>query len=126
MAARGQSFYTHDAILLSCGTLYIGQNRMNSQPLKALLAFLPACLLLVGSGIKFYRRRTVGVAMQLVGASALALVVLTHICEALHLFPHMHWGWQDSAGHYLDLVSAILGLALFPMGYLLEVLRGRQ
>ena len=54
------------------------------------------------------------------------LVVLTHICEALHLFPSMHWGLQDSAGHYLDLVSAILGLALFPMGYLPGVLRDRQ
>ncbi len=99
---------------------------MNSQPLKALLAFLPACLLLLASGIRFYQSKTVGVGLQLVGASALALVVLTHICEALHLFPRMHWGWQGSAGHYLDLVSAILGLALFPMGYLLEVLRNRQ
>lgn len=97
---------------------------MNPESLKALLAFFPACLLLLGSGIRFNRGKTVG--MQLVGASAVMLVVLTHICEALHLFPLMHWGLQDSAGHYLDLVSAILGLSLFPIGYLLEVLGDRQ
>ena len=99
---------------------------MNPESLKALLVFFPAFLLLLGSGIRFNRGKTVGVGMQLVGASAVMLVVLTHICEALHLFPHMHWGLQDSAGHYLDLVSAILGLALFPIGYVLEVLRDRQ
>ena len=99
---------------------------MNPESLKALLAFVPASLLLLGSGIMFNRGKTVGAGMQLVGASAVMLVVLTHICEALHLFPRMHWGLQDSAGHYLDLVSAILGLSLFPIGYLLEVLHYRQ
>jgi hypothetical protein len=99
---------------------------MNSESLRVLLAFVPACLLLLGAGIRSYRKKTVGVGMQLVGASAVMLVVLTHICEAMHLFPRMHWGLHDSAGHYLDLVSAILGLALFPTGYLLEVLRNGQ
>ena len=61
--------------------------------------------------------------MQLVGTSALVLVVLTHVCEALHLFPYMNWGLEHSAGHYLDLASAILGFALFPTGYLLQALR---
>lgn len=28
------------------------------------------------------------------------MVVVTHICEALHLFPSMHWGLKHSAGHY--------------------------
>jgi hypothetical protein len=30
------------------------------------------------------------------------MVVLTHLCEALHLFPWMHWGLENSVGHYLD------------------------
>lgn len=55
--------------------------------------------------------------MQLVGASCIVLVVLTHVCEALRLFPAMHWGLEHSAGHYLDLVGAVLGLTLFPAGY---------
>ncbi len=52
-------------------------------------------------------------------SSALAL---THVSEALHLFPWMHWGLEDSFGHYLDLSSAVLGLTLFPTGYLLDAL----
>jgi hypothetical protein len=48
------------------------------------------------------------------------VVVLTHIGEALHLFPSMYWGQERSAGHYLDLLSAVLELTLFPAGYLLQ------
>ena len=50
------------------------------------------------------------------------LVVLTHVSEALHLFPWMHWGDEHSLGHYLDFGSAVLGLTLSlgisaPCGY---------
>ncbi len=50
------------------------------------------------------------------------VVVLTHVSEALHLFPWMQWGLEHSVGHYLDLSGAVLGLTLFPIGYLLHVL----
>jgi len=50
------------------------------------------------------------------------MVVLTHIAEAFHLFPWMQWGLKQSAGHYLDLGCAVLGLVLFPGGYLLGAL----
>jgi hypothetical protein len=99
---------------------------MNPAPLKALLALLPACLLLLGSAITFFRSKTVPLFLQLVGATALVVVVLTHVCEALHLFPGMHWGMERSVGHYLDLASAVLGLALFPTGYLFQALRDRK
>ena len=36
--------------------------------------------------------------------------------KGLGLFPLMHWGMENSAGHYVDLSSAILGLTLFPVG----------
>jgi len=62
-------------------------NLMNPAPLKALLTLLPACLLLLGSAITFFRLKTVPLLLQLVGASALVVVVLTHVCESLHLFP---------------------------------------
>ena len=61
--------------------------------------------------------------LQLIGAGCLVVVVLTHVCEALHLFPWMHWGDEHSIGHYVDLGGAVLGLALFPVGYLLHVCR---
>jgi hypothetical protein len=64
--------------------------------------------------------------LQLAGAACLATVVLTHFCEALHLFPWMHWGDRNSVGHYLDLGSAVVGLTLFPAGYLLHVLAMRH
>jgi hypothetical protein len=54
------------------------------------------------------------------------MVVLTHVCEALGLFPWMHWGIKDSVGHYLDFWSAILGVTLFPLGYLLHALPNRH
>jgi hypothetical protein len=34
----------------------------------------------------------------------------------------MGWGIENSAGHYIDLSSAVLGLIFFPIGYLLHAL----
>jgi len=64
----------------------------------------------------------VGSLLLLLGAGCLVLVVLTHVFEGLHLFPWMHWGREDSFGHYLDFGSAVLGVTLFPVGYLLHAL----
>jgi hypothetical protein len=47
------------------------------------------------------------------------MVVFAHIREALHLFPWMYWGPEPSSGHSIDLESAVFGLTLFPVGYLL-------
>jgi hypothetical protein len=95
---------------------------MNVTLLKALVALLPMALLFSGSILLFRKSRTVHAFLQLLGAGCLLLVVLTHVFEVLHLFPWMGWGVQDSAGHYVDLSSALLGLALFPIGYLLHAL----
>ena len=57
--------------------------------------------------------------LMALGAGCLVIVVLTHVCEAFHLFPVMGWGLKDSPGHYLDLGAAALGLALLPAGYFL-------
>src|SRR6266852_2995761 len=89
---------------------------------KALVALLPVTLLSYGSVVLFLRARTVYAFLQLIGAGCLVLVVLTHVCEALHLFPWMQWGHEHSAGHYLDLGSVVLGFTLFPIGYLIHAL----
>jgi hypothetical protein len=47
-----------------------------------------------------------------IGFACLAIVLLTHVAERLRIFPGMGWGLADSPGHYLDLVSAMLGCAL--------------
>jgi hypothetical protein len=88
----------------------------------ALIALLPACMLFSGSAVLFVRRKAVISFVQLLGSTGLLLVVLAHVCEALNLLPWMHWGREHSIGHYLDLVGAVLGLMLFPIGYLLHAL----
>ena len=99
---------------------------MNVTLLKALVALVPAGILFVGSVLLLLRRRTLGSFLQLLGAGCLVVVVLTHLCEAIHLFPWMQWGQEHSVGHYLDLWSAVLGLTLFPIGYLLHALTKRH
>jgi hypothetical protein len=98
---------------------------MNLTLLKALVALAPACMLFIGGVAWFHRRKTMYSLLQLVGAGCLVLVVLAHVSEALHLFPFMGWGLEHSAGHYFDLSNAILGLTLFPTGYLLHSLSKR-
>lgn len=93
---------------------------MNFTLLKALIALIPVGLLLFGSIILFLRSKVIDSFMQLLGAGCLVAVILTHVCEALHLFPAMQWGLEHSTGHYLDLACAVLGLTLFPAGYLLH------
>lgn len=95
---------------------------MNVTLLKALVALVPACMLFSGSAVLFLREKAVYSFLQLLGAGCLMVVVLTHVSEALHLFPWMQWGLEHSVGHYLDLSGAVLGLTLFPIGYLLHVL----
>jgi hypothetical protein len=96
---------------------------MNFALLKALLALLPALLLFFGALVFYVRQKTFYLLLQLFGAGFLLLVPITHVFEALHVFPWMHWGLEHSAGHYLDLCGATLGLTLFPIGYLLHAVR---
>src|SRR6266852_91584 len=99
---------------------------MNTTLLKALVALLPVSMLLSGAVVLFLRGKTVSSFLQLLGAGCLVLVVLTHVSEALHLFPWMHWGLEHSVGHYLDFWSAVLGLTLFPIGYLHHAVTKRR
>ena len=96
---------------------------MNVPFLKAVVALVPAGVILCGSAILFFREKGSENLLQLLGASCFVLVVLAHLCEALQLFPSMLWGHPDSIGHRFDLLSAALGLTLFPMGYLLHATR---
>jgi hypothetical protein len=98
---------------------------MNATLLKALVALVPASMLFSGSTILLFKRKTVFSFLQFLGAGCLIVVVLTHVSEALQLFSWMHWGLKHSVGHYLDLSSAVLGLMLFPVGYLLHALTTR-
>jgi hypothetical protein len=50
------------------------------------------------------------------------VVVLAHLCEALHLLTWMGWVLEHSLGHYVGLLRAVLGATLFPLGYLVDAL----
>ena len=91
---------------------------MNATLLKALVALVPVGMLFLGSAILVSKRKGPASVLQLVGAGSLVVVVLTHIFEALHLLLWMRWGAENSPGHYVDLCSALLGVTLFPLGYL--------
>jgi hypothetical protein len=70
--------------------------------------------------------RTVWRSLQLFGLACMVVVVLTHVAEAFHLFPTMGWGQPTSVGHYIDLVSAVLGCILLPVGFLGNALVRRR
>jgi hypothetical protein len=69
---------------------------------------------------------TIGRFLQLFGSGCLMIVVLTHVAEAFRIFPVMGWGRPNSAGHYLDLVSAILAATLLPLGFAVNALTRRM
>jgi hypothetical protein len=102
------------------------RNPISTTLLKAFVALPPVCMLFFGSVVLFAREKTVCCFLQLLGAGCLVVVVLAHLFEALNLFPWMNWGHPHTIGHYLDFWSAVLGLTLFPVGYLLNVLTMRR
>jgi succinate dehydrogenase/fumarate reductase cytochrome b subunit len=97
----------------------------NVMLLRAIVLLVPAALLFSYS-LVLSKRKVPWAALQLLGATCLVIVVITHVCEALRLLPWMGWGAEHSAGHYLDLSSAVLGLTLFPAGYLIRLVTKRR
>ncbi len=96
---------------------------MNPTLVKVLVALIPIGVLFVVSIAQFVRGRTLASFLRILGAGCFVVVALTHVAEALRLFPHMHWGDPHSIGHYFDLTCAILGITLLLVGYLVQVVR---
>ncbi len=69
---------------------------------------------------------TIGRLLQLFGLACLIIVVFTHVAEAFHILPAMGWGLPNSAGHYLDLFSAILAASLLPLGFAANAVMRRK
>ena len=97
---------------------------MNITLVKALIVLIPAAVLAARSAF-IIRRNAVAGLLQLSGSLCLAIVALTHVAEALHVMPFMGWGQAHSAGHYVDLTSALMAVTLLPVGYLWD-LRARR
>lgn len=93
-------------------------------PMAALIAIGSLVFVLFGvSSITFARVRTAFALLQLIGSVLLIVVVFAHIAEQFRMLPAMGWGRAGSAGHYLDLVSAVVGPVLYLFGYLSRKLR---
>jgi hypothetical protein len=71
-------------------------------------------------------RERVGRSLLVFGLACVIVVVLTHVAEAFDILPAMGWGRPNSAGHYLNLASAILGCVALPLGFLAVILSGRK
>jgi hypothetical protein len=71
---------------------------MNITLLKALVALLPVSMVLAVAVTMFSRRRTLSSLLPLIGAACPMSVVITHICEALELFPSIHWASHKVSG----------------------------
>ena len=84
---------------------------MNVTLLKGLVAFVPAGMLFSGSVVLFAKRRTVYPLLQLLSAGCLVVVVLTHVCEVLQLFPWMHW--EPEIALVITSIFRVLFLASF-------------
>lgn len=99
---------------------------MNATLAKVLVAMLPTCILFGASAVMFVKEKRLWSVLQLLGATGIVTVVLSHLCEALQFFPWMKWGQEYSVGHYVDLSSAVVGVTLFPLGCLLHALTMRR
>jgi hypothetical protein len=75
--------------------------------------------LFFGSAVSFASERSGWRSVQLFGSFCLVVVVLAHVAEGYRLLPGMGWGLPNTPGHYLALFSAIIGLILLPLGYVL-------
>ena len=64
---------------------------MNVFLVRTLVVLVPVGILFCGSAILFVRVRSGYSFLQLLGAGSVIVVVLTHLFEALHLFPWMGW-----------------------------------
>jgi hypothetical protein len=64
--------------------------------------------------------------LLLLGVGCLVIVLLTHIAERYRLLPSMGWGLPNSPGHYLDLISAVVGCISFLAAFALWIAARRK
>lgn len=72
------------------------------------------------------REKSMFALAQLIGSIFLMVVVFAHVAEQFRILPAMGWGQAESAGHYLDLMSAVAGSILFTFRYLSRRLGKRR
>ena len=99
---------------------------MNPIFTKAIAALVPTGMLLVGSALRFSRRKSTAAIFQLIGAACLMVVIIAHVCEALNWFPWMHWALSTASGTMSISWPRLAGCRYFQLAICLERLRGRR
>ena len=61
-----------------------------------MMTMVSAMTLAAGAVVLLFRVKTAWCVLQVVGAGGLLVVILCHLCEALHLLPWMGWGLEHS------------------------------
>jgi predicted Na+-dependent transporter len=85
---------------------------------KLILIGISVCIAFGASIARYAEEKTAMALTQLVGAVFLLVVIFAHVSEAFRFIPSLGWGRPNTLGHYIDLVSAIAGAILLPIGYL--------
>ena len=93
-------------------------SRISAMLYKLILIGISVCIVFGASIASYAEEKTVMALTQLVGATFLLVVIFAHVSEAFGFNPSLGWGQPNTPGHYIDLVSAIVGVILFPIGYL--------
>lgn len=99
---------------------------MTGTLLVAVVIGIPILLLFVLAGRRLVTAPTLTSTFTVLGAGSLLVMVLTHVAEALNLFPAMGWGRRHSVGHYLDLLSVYAGIAFLVAAALCPLLRHKR
>ena len=85
---------------------------------RLILIGIPVCIA-VGASVATFAEEKTGIELtQLIGASFLLVVIFAHVSEAFGFIPSLGWGRPHTRGHYIDLVSAIAGGVLLPIGFI--------
>lgn len=93
---------------------------------RALVVLALVLGLLAWSVAAFARNRARALLLQIGGACCLLVVVAAHVFEARQMFGFMGWGEPHSAGHYVDLSAAILGLTLIAAACMAQLRASRS
>ncbi len=92
---------------------------MSASVIEGFLALAAACAFLGVSAALFLTRRGLASALQAAGIGCFGVMALTHVCAEFSLLPGLGWGRPHSVGQLIDLLAALLGVALMTLSFLL-------
>ena len=98
-----------------------GRGRLCATPAQRCRELSPTLIVIGASvsaafvvwGVQFAKEGAISSGLRLIGSVLLLVVAASHFAEKFRWLAWMGWGLPNSPGHYVDLVSAIVGGSLF-------------